>query len=1007
MCEPTRELRDIAYHCNTGLRARGRHRVAIVASSVTEAASRIHIALQELSKPDCRSMRGRRGVYFFDMPPAEKGKVAFLFPGDGAQYPGMLADVCLYFPKVRAWFDRLDRTFQNHGGAGPPSSILFGSNAPDSDALQQLWSASAVGETVFTASQALLELLTGLGVRPDAVAGHCGGDFSALLASGAMGIKNDEELIGQARVLNAIFGATPELVSLAVNTDDQVLVETAIQASGGELRRTIENCPHQSIICGPAAAVDRAMKWLRDAGALCELMPFRRAYHTPMCADVSRRVFDFFETVEVVPPAIPVYSCATAQPYPTDPGELRGVAAGLWSRPVRFTETVRAMYGAGVTVFVEVGPNGTLTGFVKDTLRDCRSAFAVASNLAARPGMVQLQHLVAQLFAAGIDLKLDSFYEGREPSNASTEPRDSTTLELRLPGLRLGKASDPPQIPEIPKSLEPAAADTRAQVLQNYFRSMDTFLNVERDVMIACNAGRRPPGASASAPGLPFMRRLISLVPGRSARIECDLDLDEDLFLRDHTLSGAISITDPSLVGLPVVPLTITMEMLAEAAATLCPGKIVAGMKDVQAVRWLTLDENRLCLEITAETGASADEVHVTLKEAGLPNHLRPAAQSTVLLADGYAAGALAEPLRIQREHPSKWRSGKIYERSGMFHGPLFQVIDSIERTGSDGAEAVFTGKSSRGFFRTRDADRFIIDPVVLDAMGQLIGCWTADEYHAGLSVFPFRLSRLDLYRNLIHAGETVRCMARIHEIDDHWISSSVDVVTGDGCYAIRMHRWEDRRLDLPRRLYDFRISPLEVMLSDDVRPILGRSGEHAWPVILQPIGADLLQAAGEIWLRSIAYMVLNRAERAAWRPLRSRDWLAVRIAVKDAMRLLLQERDNLRLCPADIEVKQTADNLYEMTGHGAAEIRNAPVAAVRVANGAVLAVASENAGWAKTQNWEAAFSPSALAADRAARIRNDDHNRRIDHRAGSARDPDRVEGPLGSMSRRDSVPKS
>jgi len=83
-----------------------------------------------------------------------------------------------------------------------------------------------------------------------------------------------------------------------------------------------------------AAAVDRAMKWLRDAGALCELMPFRRAYHTPMCADVSRRVLEFLETVEVVPPAIPVYSCVTAQPYPADPGELRGVAAGLWSRRV-------------------------------------------------------------------------------------------------------------------------------------------------------------------------------------------------------------------------------------------------------------------------------------------------------------------------------------------------------------------------------------------------------------------------------------------------------------------------------------------------------------------------------------------------------------------------------------------------------------------------------------------------------------------------------------------------
>jgi hypothetical protein len=84
------------------------------------------------------------------------------------------------------------------------------------------------------------------------------------------------------------------------------------------------------------------------------------------------------------------------------------------------------------------------------------------------------------------------------------------------------------------------------------------------------------------------------LIPGRELKARCQLDLVEDLFLRDHTLGRQVSMSDQELTALPVVPLTITMEMLAEAGAVLCPGKVLIGVENFQAHRWIALDEERV-----------------------------------------------------------------------------------------------------------------------------------------------------------------------------------------------------------------------------------------------------------------------------------------------------------------------------------------------------------------------------------------------------------------------------
>jgi acyl carrier protein len=106
--------------------------------------------------------------------------------------------------------------------------------------------------------------------------------------------------------------------------------------------------------------------------------------------------------------------------------------------------------------------------------------------------------------------------------------------------------------------------------------------------------------ASQAVLPMPFIDTVVSLTPGEELNARCEINLDEDLFLRDHTLGRQVSVTDPELMGLPVMPLTMSMEILAEAAAVLVPDLHLIGMRNVRAYRWIALEGERLTLRLAA-----------------------------------------------------------------------------------------------------------------------------------------------------------------------------------------------------------------------------------------------------------------------------------------------------------------------------------------------------------------------------------------------------------------------
>src|SRR5262249_51268316 len=356
-----------------------------------------------------------------------------------------------------------------------------------------------------------------------------------------------------------------EAVLLAVGAGRQALSEV-IDRAGPGVYLAMDNCPHQSVVVGlsePMAVVEAE---LQRRQVLCERLPFRRPYHTPLVEPVLADLDWMFDTTTFRGRRTPVYSCTTGRLFPVDPGEVRRLAVAHWAAPAEFTRMIEAMYADGVRLFVEAGPRGNLSAFVEDILRG-RPFAALPANAQRRSGITQLNHLVGQLAAHHVPLQLGALYAGGE---GGVVPWESAR-----------------------------GSPVRGAVVAQYLEVMEQFLDTQRDVMeqflsrTQRGEPRRPPPPRQplGATG-PLLGEIVRLEPGKEAVMRRRLDLAEDLFAAEHTLGGrTISKVDPNQHGLPVMPMTFSLEMMAELAALLIPGQVVVGFEGVRLLRWLPFDD--------------------------------------------------------------------------------------------------------------------------------------------------------------------------------------------------------------------------------------------------------------------------------------------------------------------------------------------------------------------------------------------------------------------------------
>ncbi|MGH3940427.1 MAG: acyltransferase domain-containing protein [Pseudonocardiaceae bacterium] len=503
---PDIDLGDLAYTLNCAPGGPATARLAMVATSVTDLDGKLRLALGRLADPACRHIEERSGVYYTETPLYTPGALAFLFPGQGAQYPNMLAELCVRFPEVRARFELMDRPFaEQHRPL--PSRLLFphpsGRTADDSAAL---WAMDYGLASVYTANQALTGLLARLGIEPDAVLGHSSGDFSAMEVAGVLPM-DDAELVRQVLLLSEVYvrlrgeGRLPTGTLFAVSAADPEHVRAVVERSDGALTMAMDNCPHQIVLGGPASVAASAADELRRAGAVCTTLPLDYLPHTPYFAEFTTRLHELHRQrgaqMRFHPPRTALYSSVTAARYPADPAAVGELVAGQWSKTVRFREAIEAMHADGVRIFVEAGPCGTLTTFTTDILRGAPH-LAVPADVEGRGSVTQLAHLIAQLAAQHVPMTLEYLYAHRSPKrlwtgngSAQVAPAGSDRFPRLssepLPSLHrpLSARSIPGQRVAARPTPEAPARDTRERVMAAYLDTMDRFLDLQRHTMRA------------------------------------------------------------------------------------------------------------------------------------------------------------------------------------------------------------------------------------------------------------------------------------------------------------------------------------------------------------------------------------------------------------------------------------------------------------------------------------------------------------------------------------------
>jgi acyl transferase domain-containing protein/NAD(P)H-dependent flavin oxidoreductase YrpB (nitropropane dioxygenase family)/NAD(P)-dependent dehydrogenase (short-subunit alcohol dehydrogenase family)/acyl carrier protein len=389
----------------------GQPTLAVVAGSLNELREKLDAALAALPKAN-GAHTDPRGIYFAASPGHAAGTVAFLFPGQGSQYPDMLAQTAIAFPEVREVLDTAERVLLDklERPLGkfiyPPSPFTPEQEQANRKELQRTEIAQpAVG----AASLGMARLLATLGIEPDFLAGHSYGEYVALAAAGAM---SDEELIllshRRGEVIKDAAAAAPGGMIAAEGTPE--VIEPLLKGVA-EAWIANHNAPTQTVIAGTEAGLKAAAAALQAAGIRSQRIPVACGFHSPLVAAAKGPLAEALAAVRFNAPRKPVFSNTTTAPH----GEPKRIAQQLAEHlvsPVRFAAEIEAMYQAGARIFVEVGPQAVLTGLAAQTLAG-KPHLAIASDQKSRPGLVQLAHLLGQLLAHGVSARLDRLYQGR------------------------------------------------------------------------------------------------------------------------------------------------------------------------------------------------------------------------------------------------------------------------------------------------------------------------------------------------------------------------------------------------------------------------------------------------------------------------------------------------------------------------------------------------------------------------------------------------------------------
>ncbi len=408
-----------------------RFRVAFTWTTPEEKAKKAGLAAKVLASGNEKAAAALRGQGIF-LGQGEPGKVAFLYPGQGSQYVGMLHGLAQTYPIVKETLDQADRVMEPILGR-PLTAVMWPENFSDKAVRKefepQLKQTQVTQPAMLAADVAITRLLQSLGVEPDMVMGHSLGEYGALVSAGIMDF--EEALI-------AVSGRANEMASLTIEDCGKM---ASVFGPFEEVQRILGEVPGyaipaninstgQTVVAGESVAIEAAAKIFEEKGFRAVMLPVSHAFHSRIVAPASKPLRKLLERLSIKPPQIPIVGNVDGRFYPTGPDAREGILDRLEQQiaaPVQFVRGLETLYSAGAKTYVEVGPKRVLASFADDVLGS-RGILSLFANHPKKGDLPSFNELLCGLFAAGL-YPPEKAPEQRAPATvANTAPKAQTML---------------------------------------------------------------------------------------------------------------------------------------------------------------------------------------------------------------------------------------------------------------------------------------------------------------------------------------------------------------------------------------------------------------------------------------------------------------------------------------------------------------------------------------------------------------------------------------------------
>jgi acyl transferase domain-containing protein/NAD(P)H-dependent flavin oxidoreductase YrpB (nitropropane dioxygenase family)/NAD(P)-dependent dehydrogenase (short-subunit alcohol dehydrogenase family) len=374
------------------------------------------------------------------------GKLAFLFPGQGSQYPSPARELALYFPEFRQTLQEANEALADCYPrpltrlAYPPLPM---DKAEEEKQRLQLRDTHLAQPLLGALSIASFSLLRRLGFAPDCLAGHSYGEFAALQAAGAMSYR-DLLTLSEARGRAMANLGSPDAGAMAAVSAPRSQVEEFLIPPSAVVVAN-HNSPDQTVIAGPSGPLKEVLNRLREHGIRTVNLAVSGGFHSPAMAPAQNELVKTIRKLKLVSPNLPVYSNLNGQPYPTDPTAIVEQMQEHLLSSVEFVAQIQSMSRDGVRTFLEMAPGSVLSGLVRQILD--LPELLVAGLDQRGEGLAAFLKMLGQLRNAGMPFSPEALFDGRDvrrvdPLALPKEPPVAPTSWIVNPGF-IRPASDP------------------------------------------------------------------------------------------------------------------------------------------------------------------------------------------------------------------------------------------------------------------------------------------------------------------------------------------------------------------------------------------------------------------------------------------------------------------------------------------------------------------------------------------------------------------------------------